>query len=150
MSLPTQIDHERAKTATMAVEKTQGFAPERFKKFRSVVLSAGVSVRQLGLLQFVVFGIGKGGEYLDVLSALFNWLDRSKTTKHIVKGMDFSGDKIKFMNKLLKRNATDIAALEAESQHFLLWLKRLTEGLEKQRRREEESGDGAENEDGGP
>ena len=133
MPLPVQIDHERAKSAIRAVEKAVVEAD--FKKFRTVALSAGVMVHQIGLPQFAAFGISKGDEYIRVLEGLLGWLERSDATKQFAKTLNFGDDKIAFMKRLLQLDSSQIAALESESQCYLQWLKRLTEGKAKERKR---------------
>jgi len=134
MSHPKAIDHLRLKHAVYAVSKIRDL-----KKYRSIVLSAGTAVRQIGLLQYTAFCLSKGGEYLLVSQHLYEWLKRSDATCDIMHDLDSSqlaDASAAFMAKLLQRSSMQLALLEAEAQAVLVWMKRMTVGLEKEKKRD--------------
>lgn len=133
------LDHARAKDAALVVDKRAKDLQEKdFKKYRTVVLSAGTAIRQTGLLQFTAFCLSKGGERALVLADLCNWLSESSATKWLINRDDLSRlQAAELMTVLLEHDAWQIAALEAEAQHYLVWLKRLTEGVRKELERGE-------------
>jgi CRISPR type III-B/RAMP module-associated protein Cmr5 len=133
MSHPKAIDHLRVKHAVHAVSKIRDL-----KKYRSIVLSAGTAVRQIGLPQYTAFCLSKGGEHLLVSQHLYEWLKRSDATRDIMHDLDSSqlvDASAAFMTKLLQRNSMQMALLEAEAQAVLVWMKRMTVGLEKEKKR---------------
>jgi CRISPR/Cas system CMR-associated protein Cmr5 small subunit len=80
------LDHARAKHAVEVVDRLlQANDEEGLKKYRTVVLNAGTSIRQIGLAQFTAFGLSKGGEHVDVLKDLYDWLRQSSATNWITR-----------------------------------------------------------------
>jgi CRISPR/Cas system CMR-associated protein Cmr5 small subunit len=131
------LDHRRAGHAyQQAVKNIPEGAKEKAKRYRTVVLSAPAQLRQVGILQLAAFWLTKKDEEKAVLENVLSWLQSCERTRQLLRSdatgrpaLDLNSKRLhEVMNPLLARNSTEIALLEAESEAYLGWLKRLTEG----------------------
>jgi CRISPR type III-B/RAMP module-associated protein Cmr5 len=130
------IDHARAERA---YDDAKTNIPEgdhkTAKRYRTVVLSAPMQLRQVGLLQLAAFWLSKKEEERKVLGNILSWLKQSETAREVLverpdrPAIRVSANRLhEVMEPLLMRNSSEIALLEAEAEAYLGWLKRLTEG----------------------
>jgi len=142
------IDHERAKHADeYSQRQCETPVPKTtFKQYRSVVLKSVAQIRQEGLLQLAAFWFSKGDEECVVFRDLMEWLGKNERTAGLFPAdrrvPTIPNDEMKertseLVRPLVGRNSMEIALLEDEAEHFLGWLKRLTEGRHKELKEKE-------------
>lgn len=119
------IDHQRVKQANWFVYESDGLDDRNLKDVRSFVRELGLQVRKLGLLHVLAEQASRKDGRDDVLLELFGWLGRAPSTK----GLRLKGDTLSdLLGQLSKCDSRTLAALEAESQCYIGWLKRIVEG----------------------
>lgn len=138
------IDHTRASVAYTALDTDLKREPELLKKYRSVVRGAPTYVRQMGLLQTLAFWTSKKGDAEKLLvKHLITWLCHSQGLPHIklicgeTRGAtaraaityDPMNPVKNFVGPLLERSSRELAMLAVESENYLGWLGRFTEGI---------------------
>ena len=158
--MASRLDHERAVYAAKRVlearfpqarsiqhkdERDGGFTLEAY---RSLLLGAGVMLRQCGLLQWAAFYLSKKPEHWAVLEDVFGWLRECAVTRPLTG----AGDSVPalphpinhdLLPALIARSSRALWVFEAEAQEILHWFKRVVEGLYKALDAGARNGDGA-------
>ena len=161
-AMPLSLDHRRAAFATRRlITERFGEPPSEqllvhgasLAKYRSVVLSAGVYLRECGLLQLVAFWLSKAkndtkgqsaAAETAVLEDLVSWLVECEVTRGLCTASDertavTARPVPEQLCALVERSALHLSLLERESLAMIGWLKRVAEGLYKSRPHPEES-----------
>ena len=142
MSLASSMSFDRSKRTNEILN--QRFADKNclagLKKYRTLVRSLQVTVRETGLIQLVLFYFSKNEvHHIEVLEDLFGWVGTSPMTQQIAEagiGRDqisnLPDPKTDLVKALHKRSASEIALLEAEIIEFAGILKRSIDGRYKE------------------
>lgn len=146
--MSTPLDHQRAVAVSRKLQLRKFADPKvELDKYRSVVLGAGLALRQSGLLQLATFWAAKKGAPRDVLEDLVSILAELPPARAICQRRDDAGplpgkDACETVASLIQRSAAEVALLSAEAEAVLGWMKRLVEGYHQQRERNKDKENG--------
>lgn len=123
------LDHEAARFAHGCVTQRFGALTtltDDFKKYRSALLSAGPTIRQMGLLQTAAFWNANDTDgFRGLMEDVFGWFAASKVAKAAWPSSAVNGDPLA---RLFDRDSAQLAVLEMEADRVIGFLKRLVEG----------------------
>ena len=127
------LEHERASYAFKCVEDIKNQNNEKAEsKYRTAALSAGTLIHKSGLLQALAFYISKK-DYHSIAKDMLFWLTEIPVNNSDVKAS------LKVMYKqLLSLNDEDIIYKTQETRALIVWLKRFSEAMLKDKDKKDE------------